>query len=252
MSSNVYDQIADMMIKSRMTVVLTGAGVSTESGIPDFRSPGSGLWEKIDPMEALSAEVLLKEPAKFYSMGFEILKFMKCKKPNMAHLILADMEKTGIIDSIITQNIDNLHYEAGSRNIMEIHGNIRTGRCMRCRKEYDFKIMEEKVKGGEVPPICKCGGVIRPDVVLFGDSLPDCFDKAWKIAGKCELMIVIGSSLQVTPANYLPSLAENLVIINSGSTTMDDRAGVLCRERASEALKKIYARIREIKENGYD
>jgi NAD-dependent deacetylase len=250
MSDSKYEKIAEMIVKSKLTVVLTGAGLSTESGIPDFRSKGTGLWEKIDPMEALSTNVLYGNPEKFYRTGFKILTGMKGAKPNKAHLILAKMEKEGLISAVITQNIDNLHYDAGSKNIMEVHGNIRTGHCVKCRKTYGFNVIEEKVANGEIPPLCTCGGMMRPDVVFFGDSLPDCFNKAWEISSRCDLMIVIGSSLQVGPVNYLPSLAKKLVIINKGDTMYDRRADVLCNESASSALDNIYAKIQEIKASG--
>lgn len=243
------EKIAQMIQKSNLTVVLTGAGISTESGIPDFRSPNTGLWEKIDPMEALSTDVLYRNPKKFYEQGFKILKDMKGAKPNKAHALLAIMEKEGLISYLITQNIDNLHYDAGSKNIIEVHGNIRTGHCIKCGRQCDFSAIEEKVAKGEIPPKCICGGMIRPDVVLFGDNLPDCFNKALDISKRCDLMIVIGSSLQVAPVNYLPSLAKKLVIINIGETMYDKRADVLYKEKASTALEKIYDCIQEIRNN---
>lgn len=250
MSDYACKKIAEMIIESNLTVVLTGAGISTESGIPDFRSPKTGLWEKVDPMEALSTDVLYGNPKKFYSLGFKILTGMKGAKPNKAHLILAQMEKEGLISAIITQNIDNLHHAAGSKNIMEVHGHIRTGHCMKCRKTYEFSVIEDKVANGEIPPICSCGGTIRPDVVFFGDSLPDCFNKAWDISSRCDLMIVIGSSLQVGPVNYLPSMAKKLAIINKETTMYDGRADAVYKESASVALDNIYKMIQEIKANG--
>lgn len=249
MDEHIPEMIAEMMLKSSFTVVLTGAGISTESGIPDFRSPGTGLWEKVDPMEALSADVLYKNPKKFYTTGFKILTGMRNARPNKAHEILAKMEAEGLIKAVITQNIDNLHYEAGSKNIMEVHGHIRTGHCIRCKNIYEFDAIEKKVDGGEIPPVCSCGGMIRPDVVLFGDSLPHCFDEAWKMSEKCQLMIVIGSSLQVAPVNYLPTLAKRLVLVNIGETMFDRKADIVYREKASDALDSIYNKIREIKGN---
>jgi NAD-dependent deacetylase len=250
MVESLYEEIARMIIESRMTVVLTGAGISTESGIPDFRSPGSGLWEKIDPMEALSAHVLYGNPVKFYSVGFKILTSMKNAKPNEAHILLTRMEKENLIHGIITQNIDNLHFQAGSKNILEVHGHIRSGHCVKCGTSHEFSEIEDKVDHGEIPPLCNCGGMIRPDVVLFGDNLPECFNSAWELAKKCDLMIVIGSSLQVSPVSYLPGFARKLVIINSGETPYDDKADVLCRDKASYALSNIYNKIQEIRLNG--
>ena len=247
MLDSICDKIARMILESKLTVVLTGAGVSTESGIPDFRSSGTGLWEKVDPMEALSVDILFKNPRKFYDVGFKILASMKEAKPNIAHIILGQMEKESLIFGIVTQNIDNLHFQAGSKNIMEVHGHIRTGHCIECEKVYEFGIIEEKVDKGEIPPHCLCGGMLRPDVILFGDNLPECFNKAWDISSSCDLMIVIGSSLQVGPVNHLPSLAKRLVIINSGETMYDKKADILCRDKATDALNNIYTRIQEIK-----
>lgn len=247
MLDNICDKIARMILGSKLTVVLTGAGVSTESGIPDFRSAGTGLWEKVDPMEALSVDILFKNPRKFYNEGFKILTSMRNAKPNPAHIILGQMEMEGLIIGIVTQNIDNLHFQAGSKNIMEVHGHIRTGHCIECEKVYEFGTFIEKVDKGEVPPLCLCGGMLRPDVILFGDNLPECFNKAWDISSNCDLMVVIGSSLQVGPVNHLPSLAKHLVIINSGETMYDKKADILCRDKASRALNNIYTRIQEIK-----
>ena len=249
MAIPVYEEIADMILESKMTVVLTGAGISTESGIPDFRSPNSGLWEKVDPMEALSKEVLYNKPDVFYNVGFKILGSMRGAKPNKAHIILSKMEKEGYIDSIITQNIDNLHYEAGSVDVMEVHGNLKTMHCLKCGAKYDYDVVEEKIMNEGIPPICHCGGVIRTDVVLFGDSLPKCFDRAWRKAQKADLMIVVGSSLQVSPVNYLPSLSKKLIIINYGETAQDSLADILYREKASSALVNIYNKLKEKDDN---
>lgn len=247
MSDHVCDKIAEMLLESKMTLVLTGAGISTESGIPDFRSPKTGLWEKVDPMEALSADVLYNNPKKFYNLGFKILTSMIGAKPNRAHFILAEMEKEGLIEGIVTQNIDNLHYDAGSRNIMEVHGHLRSGHCIRCWKSYKFEDMIKKVDEGEIPPLCTCGSMIRPDVVMFGDNLPESFSRAWELSEKCDLMVVIGSSLQVGPVNQLPALAKRLIIINYGQTMYDSIADVVYRESASVGLEKVYKRLQEIK-----
>lgn len=249
MEYDIYLRCAHLIICSSMTVVLTGAGISTESGIPDFRSQGSGLYEKIDPMECLSRDVLYNNPAEFYSTGFEILSSMRGAQPNDAHLLLSRMESEGLIHSIITQNIDNLHYKAGSRNILEVHGNTRSGYCVNCGSTIDFEELTNMIEAGVNPPMCLCGGLLRPDVVLFGDNLPDCFNTAWEITRQCDLMVVIGSSLQVSPVNYLPGFAEKLIIINMGETTYDDKADIVCNDKASHALMKIYSAIQEIKEN---
>jgi len=235
------ESIAELIKESKMTCVLTGAGISTESGIPDFRSPKTGLWSKYDPMKLLSTDVMFDDPKLFYTESIKILTPMLDKKPNRAHEILAEMETGKLIHSLTTQNIDGLHYKAGSRNIYEVHGNIRTGRCLTCQDEPSFSSLLEKTAHGEIPPGCdKCGGMLRTSVVLFGDRLPECFEHAHYDAQTCDLMIVIGSSLAVAPVNMLPAIAKKLVIINIGETSCDGRAEILYKEKASAALEKIY------------
>ncbi|MGE5633502.1 MAG: SIR2 family NAD-dependent protein deacylase [Caulobacteraceae bacterium] len=237
--SSLYEKAADMILKSKSTVVLTGAGISTESGIPDFRSPGSGLWEEVDPMEALSTGVLYDKPAKFYSMGFKILTSMKDAEPNKSHYCLAEMESMGLVDLIVTQNIDNLHYKAGSKRVYEVHGNTRTCSCDNCGEEYDIALIEKRVSEGEIPPKCRCRGIIRPDVVLFGDMLPQCFYDSIREVEAADLLIVIGSSLSVSPVNHLADICRRLIIINLGETYYDHKADIIIREKISGALANI-------------
>lgn len=167
-------------------MVLTGAGISTESGIPDFRSPGTGLWENIDPMEALSTSVLYNNTEKFYKEGFNMLLNMTDAEPNRAHYALAEMERLGYIKGVITQNIDNLHYKAGSKYILEVHGNTREGSCIKCGTIVDLNILINKVNNKEIPPKCdKCGGILRPDVVFLGiccQMILILHYKRWKLA----------------------------------------------------------------------
>jgi len=242
---NYYQEAAQMIKKSSSTVVLTGAGISTDSGIPDFRSPGSGLWEKIDPMEALSAEVLFNVPEKFYNYGFKIITSMKNAVPNKAHLILARLEELGLIDLLVTQNIDDLHYKAGSRNVYQVHGTTRTCSCTKCGEKYDTDIIEKKVQEGEIPPKCRCKGIIRPDVVLFGDMLPDCFYESIKRVEEAELLIVIGSSLSVAPVSHMADICKKMIIINIGETCYDYKSDIIIRENISEALIRVMEYIDE-------
>ena len=225
---------------SKSTVVLTGAGISTESGIPDFRSPDTGLWSNMDPMEALSTRVLFDNPEKFYEVGFKMLISMKDAKPNRAHEILAKLEEEGKVKLIITQNIDNLHYRAGSKNVYEVHGNTRTFTCMKCEKVYNISDIEKKVEEGDVPPRCICGGITRPDVVMFGDMLPDCFQDGVREVKLADLLIVIGSSLTVYPVSQLAAMGKKLIIINFTETPYDNRSDVVIRENISDTLEKIY------------
>ena len=231
---------SELIKNSDKTMVLTGAGISTESGIPDFRSPGTGLWENTDPMEVLSTTVLYNEPERFYKEGFNILLDMMDASPNKGHNILAEMESLGFIDGIITQNIDNLHHKAGSDYILEVHGNTREGSCMNCGHTVDINILTEKVNNNEIPPKCdNCGGILRPDVILFGDMLPDAFNIAFREVENSDLLIAIGSSLMVAPVNYLPQIANKLIIINKGYTVMDSFAEVKIEGGAGDVLEAI-------------
>lgn len=239
----IYEKVAQMIKKSKPAVVLTGAGISTDSGIPDFRSPGSGLWEKVDPMEALSTDVLYNNPKKFYSLGFNIITSMKDAVPNKAHYVIAKLEELGLIDLVVTQNIDGLHYKAGSRNVYEVHGTTTTCSCVSCGEKYDTALIEKKVGAGEIPPKCRCGGIVRPDVVLFGDMLPYCFYESVKRIEKAELLIVVGSSLSVSPVNYLAEICKRLIIINIGETCYDSKSDIIVRENITLALERIMSFI---------
>lgn len=241
---DVYKRLADMIVSANGVYVLTGAGMSTDSGIPDFRSEGTGLWEKVDPIEALSTTVLYDNPEKFYSLGFKMLLEMRDKEPNQGHKILAEMEEKKYIRGIITQNIDNLHSAAGSKNVLEVHGNTRDFYCDSCGLKYDYDYVIERVNKGEVPPLCQsCGGIVRPDVVMFGDAMPEEFQMAYEEIESSELLIVIGSSLTVSPVNYLPTTAKRLVIINLTETPLDSRAELVINENSTEVLRTVWEYI---------
>ena len=241
MGRDGLEKAVDLIKNSKNVVVLTGAGVSTESGIPDFRSPGMGFWEKIDPMQALSTSVLLNNPERFYQVGFKILTSMQKAETNVSHRVLAALEAQGHISTIITQNIDGLHQKAGSKKVLEVHGHIRNGYCMQCGEVMTLENMIIKVELKEIPPKCSsCNGDVRPSVVLFGDQLPQIFDVAWNEAEKSDLLIVIGSSLEVGPVNYLAQICEKLMIINMSPTAYDHRAILTLNGKASEILWGIY------------
>jgi NAD-dependent deacetylase len=233
-------KVARMIKANKKIWVLTGAGISTESGIPDFRSPKTGLWEKVSPME-LSKEILFNNPERFYKVGFKFLTAMGQVKPNRGHEILADMEKEGYISGIITQNIDNLHKKAGSKIIFEVHGHTRSGYCLKCGHRMSLGDIETKVEEGEIPPKCTiCSGTIRPDVVMFGDLLPECFERAWHEVQQSDVLMVIGSTLEVSPVNQLAGICNQLIIINLEPTIYDHQADVVIHSKASKALEAIY------------
>lgn len=234
---------AELIVNSSKTFALTGAGISTESGIPDFRS-STGYYSKMDPMEALSRDVLLNDPEKFYSEGFIILRDLYDKKPNKGHLALSKLEEMNLLKGIITQNIDNLHVKAGNKTVYEVHGESRSVHCMSCGAQYDFSVMKQKVEEGEIPPKCdKCGGILRPNVVMFGDMMPDDFIRAQSELRDTELMIIVGSSLTVSPVNFLPNMVDKMIIINQSNTPFDRKADVVFHEGAGEVLAKILDEI---------
>lgn len=235
-------RIAKAIIDSKKVTVLTGAGISTESGIPDFRSEKTGLWNKFDP-NLLSKEFLYKDPQKFYDYGLKMLSSLRIGgkiKPNKAHYILADMEKSGWISCVITQNIDGLHKMAGSKKVFEVHGNIKKSYCISCKMEYPLSMLYKKVLKKQIPPLCpKCKGMIRTSIVLFGDELNEEFYAARKEVMESDLLIVIGSSLEVGPVNTLPLLARKFAIINKEKTFFDEQAFVVVYENAGKALLDI-------------
>jgi NAD-dependent deacetylase len=199
------EKLADLINRSRLVVALTGAGISVESGIPDFRSQG-GLWERFDPFEYATIHAFEKNPAKVWVMLKEMDRLLVRARPNPAHYALAELEARGHLLSIITQNVDNLHQAAGSRNVIEYHGNAHRFVCLACRGHWPRQALDF----GQTPLYCYCGGLIKPDVVFFGEAIPEAaLYKANALAISCDLMLIIGTSAEVAPANILPEVAKN-------------------------------------------
>ena len=199
----LYDDIAKLILDLKEVVALTGAGVSAESGIDTFRSK-DGLWEKYDPAVYASIEVFKQDPSKYWTIRGDFIRNYDDFHPNPGHYALAELEKLGLIRSVITQNIDGLHTKAGSQNLIEIHGSLRETYCLQCRKEYVAPNIPEGL-----PPYCGCGGVLKPNTVLFGESLPpETLDEAYSEVQACNLMLVIGTSAVVHPAASLPLIAK--------------------------------------------
>lgn len=233
-------ELARLLRGARHPVVLTGAGVSTESGIPDFRTPGSGLWTHVNPMEILSVTALATDPRRFYDFKIPLWRKFIESQPNAAHLALAEMEGMGAISCVITQNIDSLHTRAGSQNVLEVHGHMRTGRCLGCGVTEPFETLVHRVEEeNECPPQCTCGGTLRPNVVLFGDGMAGDFEAAVDEAIQCDLMLVVGSSLEVSPANSLPEYARHVAILNVGPTACDREAIWQSHAKAGELLPLV-------------
>jgi NAD-dependent deacetylase len=213
-------------------VALTGAGISVPSGIPDFRSPGTGLWSKVDPMEVAHIDAFHRDPKRFWSFYGERFQTLEDKRPNRAHEVLAELERAGLLDAVITQNVDRLHARAGSVELIEVHGSISHSVCLDCRARYPIgEVRSRHASDPERMPRCDCGEVLKPDVVLFGEYLPpDALRRAQELAATAELMVCIGSSLEVYPVAQLPELTLSaggkLAILTQGPTPFDGVATV--------------------------
>jgi NAD-dependent deacetylase len=224
-------RLAEMIEASRCTVALTGAGVSVPSGIPDFRTPETGLWANVDPMEVAHIDVFERDPARFWSYYRPRFQSLGEKEPNSAHEALAELERRGLLAGVITQNIDRLHRAGGSRNVVEVHGSIETSSCTRCAASFELDEVDA-LFGAEGVAICSsCGGPVKPDVVLFGELLSEsAMVRARDLAERAELMICVGSSLAVHPAAGLPQLTlergGRLAIVTMGPTPYDGDAAL--------------------------
>lgn len=222
-------------------MALTGAGISKPSGIPDFRSPGSGLWEHYNPMDVASLSSFHAHPERFYDWIRPLLETTEAAEPNPAHHALTDLQDAGHLNEIITQNIDGLHADAGSSDILAVHGHTRTATCIDCGTTTGAGPLWNVVKAGNVPECDHCGGVLKPDVILFGELLPiEILDQARRAAQRADCMLVAGSSLEVSPAADLPyeTLANDgsLVIVNLGPTHLDREATIRIEGDVAEVL----------------
>jgi len=234
----------ELVINAGKISAFTGAGISVDSGIPDFRSEG-GLWKRFDPLEHATRESFMRDPTKFWTMGKELAETIVKAKPNDAHLALARLEEQGKLTGVITLNIDNLQQTAGSKRVIELHGNYLCAHCIECNEEYFGRAVHESVAKGEIPPKCqKCGGILKSDAILFGEPLPhEQMAQAIELCRNTDLMIVIGTSLTVYPAAFLPQLAKNsgaiIILINLEGINKDNVADIVLRGRATDILPLI-------------
>ncbi|NLF64818.1 MAG: NAD-dependent deacylase [Chloroflexi bacterium] len=225
-------------------IALTGAGISTPSGIPDFRSPDSGLWTHADPLEVASIYAFRQHPQDFYDWIHPLAARTVAAQPNAAHTALAQMERYGPLRAVITQNIDLLHTRAGSETVLEIHGHLREMTCLRCFEIVPAEaILQEFLVAAEVPH-CSCGGVLKPNVILFGEQLPvRTLNRAKKEIQTADTMLVVGSSLEVAPAGDLPLLAlangARVIIVNLEPTYLDPQADVVIHADVVEVLPRL-------------
>lgn len=234
-----------MLAQSKYAIALTGAGVSTPSGIPDFRSPGSGLWENVDPFQVASIVGFRRRPQDFYDWIHPLAKITLAAQPNAAHKALAHLESNDLLQGVITQNIDMLHSKAGSKTVYEIHGHMREMTCMRCYQVFDSAPFMETFLATQSVPICTdCEGVLKPNVILFGEQLPvRVLEAAKRLTRRCDLMIVAGSSLEVAPVCDLPMAAisngARLIIVNFEETYADRYADVVIHENVDKVLPQL-------------
>ncbi len=238
------EQAVALIRQSNRIVAFSGAGISTEAGIPDFRSEG-GLWEDEELMKLMSSTGFRRDPAAFYRAALRMLPDIHKAEPTEAHKLVAHLEAQGKLTAVVTQNIDGLHQAAGSQVVHEIHGNFRTGHCTGCRAAYRMAGFYDQIGRGEIElPVCaKCQSPIKPDVVLFGDLLPfDVWDRAVEAARRCDLMLALGSSLVVYPAAELPKTAimrgAKLIIVNREATDYDAMASVVVRGQLGDFARQ--------------
>lgn len=234
----------DLVLSSSSVVALTGAGISTESGIPDYRSPGTGLWEKMD-QSVVSLDGFVREPSRYYDYSLELYPARKAAKPNPAHYMLAELENRGALKGVITQNVDGLHHDAGSEHVHELHGSLRQAVCLDCRTLQSMDEAMERVVLGQNPPLCtECGGVLKPNAVFFGEILPQVpWQQSLELSRSADLFIAIGSSLQVSPANTLPDVAlragARLIVLNFTPTPFDGDAELVIRHKIGEFSSEV-------------
>ena len=240
-------QAASALAASPFSIALTGAGLSTESGLPDFRSPG-GLWGEYDPVDVASLSAFRRTPERFYNFYRQRLARLAAAVPNAGHRALAHLEASGRLGAIITQNVDGLHQAAGSRQVIELHGNLREAACLQCRWTGPIRLITEALEAGILPACPRCGARVKPNVVLFEELLPQAeYQQAEDACRRAGALLVVGSSLQVTPAAWLPQLARQhgatVIIVNDAPTPLDHVAQLILRGRAGVILPPLVAAV---------
>lgn len=247
MEDNLIRELGEDIIRSKKTVALTGAGISAESGIPTFRG-SQGLWSKYDPAEYADIDAFMRNPAKVWVMIKELIDILVAAKPNAAHLALAELEEMGRLDYVITQNVDNLHQRAGSRSVIEYHGTNERLYCLECKAKF----ARTELCFDSIPPLCSCGGVIRPDVVFFGELIPEEGRiSAEREAASCQLLLVLGTSAVVYPAGNIPLIAKaaqaKVIEINLEPTPLTEHVSdMLIKGPAAKIMPLIVDRVKEL------
>jgi len=225
-------RLAELLGSADRVLALTGAGISVPSGIPDFRSPGTGLWANVDPMEVAHIEVFKRDPARFWQFYGHRFAMLRGKQPNGAHRALAELERRGVVEAVVTQNIDGLHRLAGTRDLIEVHGTIGTSSCLTCGAREELAEVRSRLEAADDGvPRCSCGAALKPDVVLFGELLPEAaLARASELAAQADVLLCVGSSLEVYPVAQLPAITlaagGAVALVTKGPTPYDGDAAV--------------------------
>ena len=240
--------LAELIRTRQPCVALTGAGISTESGIPDFRS-SEGIWAEYDPLEVASIEAFRRDPARVWEFYARRLAVLGEARPNAGHRALAELERRGLVSAVVTQNIDTLHERAGSEEVIEVHGSIRRHVCLACGAEETLEAVVAQLEAKPAPECRRCGTILKPGVVMFGELLPEgALTRAERLAEQAELLLVVGSTLEVWPVAGLPELTLRrggaLAIVNRGPTALDHRADLRLEGGAGETLSAVVAALR--------
>ena len=243
------ERLAGLIREAESVVALTGAGISVPSGIPDFRSPQTGLWENVDPMEVAHISVWRRDPPRFWGFYGQRFAVLDGKRPNGAHAALAELERRGLLEAVITQNIDGLHAAAGTRDPIEVHGSVATASCLDCGASYPLEEVRRRLYlDPHGVPRCDCARPLKPDVVLFGELLPEAaMDRAYKLAAGAEVLLCVGSSLEVWPVAELPQVTLDhggaVAIVTIGPTPYDGRATVKLSGDVVAELESVVAAL---------
>jgi len=248
MTTTGAEQLAELIRASRSTVALTGAGISVPSGIPDFRSPGRGIWSRVDPMKVATIDAFHSDTKRFWEFYRPRFEMLADKEPNAAHGALAELEERGLLAAVITQNIDRLHRSAGTRELIEVHGSVDTSSCTTCGASWPLAEVESLFDEDGIAVCTGCMGKVKPDVVLFGEMLPvEAIERARTLAENADLMICVGSSLEVFPAAGLPELTlaagGAVAIVTQGKTPYDRMAAVRLEGDVAEELPAVLAAL---------
>jgi NAD-dependent deacetylase len=240
------ERLAELIREADSVVALTGAGISVPSGIPDFRTPGKGLWEKVDPFEVAHIDAFHRDTARFWSFYRPRFHELGAREPNPAHAALAELEARGLLTAVVTQNIDRLHHKAGASRVIEVHGSIETASCTTCGSSYGRESVDALFDDEGIATCSCCMGKVKPDVVLFGELLPEpAMDAAHELCEGCDLLLCIGSSLEVYPVAGLPSVAlrngARLAIVTQGPTPYDRDATVKLDGDVVDELEAVLA-----------